>query len=184
MAYQFSDFQQKLDKAVEHIGQDLQTLRTGKATPQLLDSVQVEAYGTRMKVNELANITAPDPTLLVVTPWDKSILGAVEKAISIAQLNLNPVVDGDIIRIVVPSLTEERRKEMVKTLYQKVEAGKKTLRTVRQDAKKEIEALKGEGGVSEDDVNADLETLEDIFKKSLDQLDQLAARKEADLMAV
>jgi ribosome recycling factor len=184
MAYQFSDFTQKLDKAIEHITQDLQSLRTGKASPQLLDPVQVEAYGTRMKVNELANVSAPDATLLVISPWDKSILHAIERAVSAAQLNLNPVVDGEIIRIVVPPLTEERRKEMVKTLYQKIEAGKKMLRTVRQDARKEVEAQKGTGGVSEDDIEADLTQLEDIFKKSMDTLDQLAQKKEADLMAV
>lgn len=184
MAYQFTDFSLNLDKAVEHIAHDLRSLRTGKATPQLLDSVQVEAYGTRMKVHELANVTAPDPTLLVVSPWDKSILNAIERAISTAQLNLNPIVDGEIIRIVVPALTEERRKEMVKTLYQKIEAGKKTLRTVRQDTRKDVEAQKGSDGVSEDDIKADLDMLETIFKKAMDALDQLAQKKEADLMAV
>lgn len=184
MAYQFTDFSQSLDKAIEHIAQDLHSLRTGKATPQLLDSVQVEAYGTRMKVQELANVTAPDPTLLVVSPWDKSILGAIERAISTAQLNLNPVVDGEIIRIVVPSLTEERRKEMVKTLYQKIEAGKKTLRTVRQDTRKDVESQKGKDGVSEDDIAADLDTMEELFKKAMEELDRVAQKKESDLMAV
>lgn len=184
MAYQFAPFIDQLQKTLDHIQKDLQSLRTGKATPQLLDSVQVEAYGARMKVHELANVTAADPTLLVVSPWDKSVLGAIEKAIASAQLNLNPVVDGDIIRIVVPALTEERRKEMVKILNQKAEEGKKNLRTVRQDAKKEIEDMKGTNGVSEDDVTADLDQLEKLFKKTLDDLDVIVQKKAADLMAV
>lgn len=184
MAYQFAPYTDQLQKTLKHIQNDLQSLRTGKATPQLLDSVQVEAYGSRMKVNELANVTAPDPTLLVVSPWDKSVLGAIEKAIASAQLNLNPVVDGDIIRIVVPSLTEERRKEMVKILNQKAEEGKKNLRTVRQDTKKEVEDMKGTDGISEDDIAADLDQLEKLFKKTLDDLDVIVQKKAADLMAV
>lgn len=184
MAYNFTNFTNSLIKSIDHIANDLKTLRTGKATPQLLDPVMVEAYGASMKINEVANVSAPDATLLVVTPWDKSILENIEKAIASAQLNLNPVVDGDLIRIAVPPLTEERRKEMVKVLHQKIEEGKKMLRTIRQDAKKEIENLEGEGGVSEDDVKADLEELEKLFKKHLDQLDELATKKEADLMKV
>jgi len=184
MAYNFSDFTLKMQKAISHISSDLQTLRTGKATPQLLDPVHVEAYGTKMKLNEVSNVSAPDATLLVVTPWDKSILVQIEKAISTAQLNLNPVVDGDIIRIVVPPLTEERRKEMVKVLHQKSEEGKKMLRTIRQDTKKDIDSSAGEDGISEDDVMADLDQLETQFKKYLDELDQMTAKKEADLMKV
>jgi ribosome recycling factor len=184
MAYNFSDFTTKLSSSIEYISNDLKALRTGKATPQLLDPVVVEAYGAKMKLNEVANVSAPDATLLVVAPWDKSIMGSIEKAIASAQLNLNPVVDGDIIRIVVPPLTEERRKEMVKVLHQKSEEGKKMLRTIRQDSKKEVDALAGEDGVSEDDIEADLEQLETIFKKHLDQLDEITAKKEADLMKV
>lgn len=184
MAYIFTDFNQKIVKALEHIQSDLATLRTGKASPQLLDPVNVEAYGTRMKVHELANVSAPDPNLLMVTPWDKGILGNIEKAIASAGLNLNPVVDGMIIRIVVPALTEERRKDMVKALYQKAEYGKKMLRTIRQDAKKEIEAMADEGGVSEDDVKVDLDQLEKLIKRSEEQIDEMAKKKEADLMEI
>jgi ribosome recycling factor len=184
MAYNFTNFLTSLSKSVDHIANDLKKLRTGKATPQLLDSVVVDAYGSAMKINEVATVAAPEATLLVVTPWDKSILENIEKAIASAQLNLNPVVDGDLIRIVVPPLTEERRKEMVKVLHQKVEEGKKMMRSIRQDAKKEIENLEGEDGVSEDDIKINLEELEKIFKKYLDQLDEVTAKKEADLMKV
>jgi ribosome recycling factor len=184
MSYDFKSLETEFEKTLDHVQRELSLLRTGKATPQLLDSVQVEAYGSRMRINELANITAPDPTLLVVTPWDKSVLVSIEKAITIAQLNLNPVVDGDKIRIPVPSLTEERRKEMVKTLQGKIEDGRKMFRTIRGDAKRTIEDLKNDSGFSEDDIRLYLEQLEDLMKKYLTQLDEIADKKEAELMKV
>ncbi|HEX7017907.1 MAG TPA: ribosome recycling factor [Patescibacteria group bacterium] len=184
MSYNFSDFEVKMDKALQHVRQDIGSLRTGKASPQLLDPVMVEVYGTRMKISEVANISATDPTLLVVSPWDKSILSAIEKSINIAGLNLNPVVDGEIIRIAIPPLTEERRKEMVKILHQKIENGRVMMRTVRADAKKEIEAMKGEAGVSEDDIAADVVTLDKKFQEKMDELDSLSQHKEVDLMKV
>lgn len=184
MAYDFTTLQSKLDKALQHVQHDISSLRTGKASPQLLDPVFVEAYGTKMRVHELANVSAPDPNLLMVSPWDKSILSSLEKAIASAGLNLNPVVDGDIIRIVVPSLTEERRKEMVKVLHQKIEGGRVMLRTIRTDGKKEIEEMKGEAGVSEDHIETYLEQLDKIYKDFNDKLDELANSKAADLMKV
>ncbi|MDH5533638.1 MAG: ribosome recycling factor [Candidatus Pacebacteria bacterium] len=182
--YNFSQLTQKFEKAIDHIQKDLGSLRTGKASPQLLDPVMVEVYGSKMRVAELANVSAPDANMVVVAPWDKSILGDLEKAIASASLNVNPVVDGDIIRIVVPSLTEERRKEMVKILYQKMEAGKVMLRNIRIDAKKEIEKLEEEDGVSEDDTKSDLQELDSVLKKYTTQLEEIAKKKEADLMTV
>ncbi len=184
MSFDFSLITPKLVKALEHVRADMATLRTGKATPQLLDSVTVEAYGGFMKVQELAGVSAPDPTLLVVTPWDKSVLHAIEKAIASAGLNLNPVVNGDMIRIAVPSLTQERRLEMVKLLSQKLENGRVMIRTIRTDTKKLIEKQKGTEGVSEDDITTDLEKLETLTKTHLDQLEELGKKKEIDLMTV
>ena len=109
MSYDFSDFTARSQKALDHSTQDIASLRTGRATAQMLDPVMVEAYGTHMRLVEVASVQAPDPSLLVVTPWDKSLLEAVEKGISKADLNLNPVVDGDLIRIAVAALTEENR---------------------------------------------------------------------------
>ena len=109
-----------LTKAFEHVQQEVRTLRTGRASADILDPVRVEAYGSSMRLVEVASVTAPDATLLVVSPWDKSLVGAVEKAIASAGLNLNPVVEGQIIRIAVPPLTQERRQEMVKLLHQKL----------------------------------------------------------------
>lgn len=184
MSYDFSSLDSKFSKVLDHVSSELSLLRTGKATPNLLDSVQVEAYGTRMKINELANVSAPDTTLLVVAPWDKSVLAAIERAITIAQLNLNPVVDGQIIRIAVPPLTEERRREMVKVLNTKIEDGKKMLRTVRSEEKREIEQLENAGGFSEDDVHEYVTKLDDKMKAIMAKLDEIAKHKETELMTV
>lgn len=182
--YNFSDSIQKFEKTLAHLQQELGSLRTGKASPSLLDPVLVDAYGTKMRVSELANVSAPDPNMLLVSPWDKSLLETLEKAIASASLNINPVVDGDLIRIVIPALTEERRKEMVKILHQKVEGGKVMLRSIRTDVKKEIEAQEGEADVSEDDIKAEIEELDKKVKDYLTKLEELAKKKEADLMTV
>lgn len=184
MAFNFTQTNQKMDKAIEHVKRDIASLRTGKASAQLLDPVVVEAYGSKMKVAELATVQAPDASLIVVSPWDKSVLANIEKAIATAELNLNPVVDGDIIRIAIAPLTEEKRKEMVKVLHKKIESGKVMIRTLRTDTKKEIEGLEGTDGVSEDDIKADLEQLEEIVKEYIEKLDALAASKEKDLLTI
>ncbi len=184
MSYDFTSLEAKFSKLLDHVSGELSLLRTGKATPSLLDSVVVEAYGTRMKINELANVSAPDTTLLVVTPWDKSVLGAIERGITIAQLNLNPIVDGNMIRIVVPALNEERRKEMVKVLHAKIEDGKKMMRTIRSDEKRSIEQLEDTAGYSEDDVREYTEKLDEKMKLFLTKLDDIAKRKETELMTV
>lgn len=182
--YNFSQLNEKFDKAIDHIRHDLGSLRTGKASPQLLDPVLVDAYGTKMKITEVANVSAPDANMILVSPWDKSLLEAISKGIATTPLNVNPVVDGDIIRIVIPPLTEERRREMVKILSQKIEAGKVMLRNIRVDAKKDIEKQEGEDGVSEDDIKADLDELEKVLKNYITKLDEIAKKKETDLMAI
>lgn len=184
MAYEFSLFEAQSNKTIEHVRQDISTLRTGRATAQMLDSVSVEAYGSYLKIVEVASVQAPDPTMIVVTPWDKSLLEAVDKGIKAANLNLNPVIDGGIIRISVPPLTEEKRLEMVKQLQRKIEDGKVMLRNVRADSKQEIEDQKGQGGVSEDDIERELEDLEKRHKKYLEILENLSETKEKELLKV
>lgn len=184
MAFNFSEFNTLTQKVLDHVVHELSSLRTGKASAQLLDPVSVEAYGGRMKLQEVANVSTPDAHLITITPWDKSLLAAIEKGINQASLNLSPVIDGTTIRIVVPALTEERRREMVKVLQQKIEGGKVMLRTVRTDTKKDIERQKETGGVSEDVIKADVDLLEKKLKECSDKLDQLAKAKEAELMKV
>lgn len=184
MSFDRSSFSQSAEKVLEHIRQDIGSLRTGRASIQLLDPVTVEAYGARMKLVELASITAPDATMLVVSPWDKSLLEAIARGITVADLNVNPVVDGSIIRISIPSLTEEVRKEMVKRLHQKIEAGRVMFRSLRVETKQALEDQKGEAGVSEDDIEQDIAELEKELKVFMDKLDEIAAQKEKELMTV
>jgi ribosome recycling factor len=184
MSFNFSDFALKLAKALEHVHGEVAQLRTGRATTQMLDGVKVEAYGTLMRLQEIGTVAAPDPTLLTITPWDKSLVGAIEKGIQIANLNLQPIVDGEMVRISVPPLTEERRKEMVKMLAQRVETGRIMLRTIRTETKKDIEKQKGQPGVSEDQITHDIDELEKHTKQALDKLDHLMAEKEKELMKV
>jgi len=182
--YIFHSFQEKLKQIQAHLKKELASLRTGRAHVSLLDAVSVEAYGSYMKLRELANLSTPDATLLVVEPWDKSLLAAIEKAIASAGLNLNPVVQDNLIRIAVPPLTEERRQQMVKLLHQKIESAKVMLRNLRNETKKEIEAQKGEVDISEDDISADLKMLEQKVKTVLDEFEQLAKQKETELLKV
>lgn len=175
-------FAQEAEDVISLIKEDLATLRTGKASVQTLDPVRVKAYGSEMKINELANIAAPDPNLIVIKPWDQSIIENIEKAIVSSDLNLNPVVAGDIIRITVPSLTEERRKELVKLVHKKIESGRVMLRTIRTDYKQLIEDLEGADNISEDDIHDLLEELNKLTQKYMDKLETLAEHKEEELM--
>ncbi|MEX0895375.1 MAG: ribosome recycling factor [Patescibacteria group bacterium] len=184
MEYSFSTFRADSHKALEHVRREINTLRTGRASASLLDPVMVEAYGQQMRLVEVASISAPDPTLLRVSPWDKSLLESIERAISKSGLDLHPVVDGDGIRIAIPTLTEEKRKEMVKELHKKIEQGKVLLRTLRSDVKKDIESLEGDDGVSEDDIAASLEQLDTELKTLMEELDQMAETKEKELLTI
>ncbi|MFH1958794.1 MAG: ribosome recycling factor [Patescibacteria group bacterium] len=184
MTFQSSIFKDLATKAISHVSKDLSTLRTGRASVQMLDSIIVQAYGSGMKINELANISAPDANLLMIKPWDTSIIDLIEKAIATSGLNFNPVVDGDVIRIQVPPLTEERRKEMVKLLHQKIESGRVMLRSVRTDVKQDIEKQAGETNVSEDDIHNDIKELDKMTQEYMNQLDEMSKNKENELMTI
>ncbi|MBI5151025.1 MAG: ribosome recycling factor [Candidatus Pacebacteria bacterium] len=170
------------DKVLQVIRDDMATIRTGRAKPSFVENVMVEAYGTRMRLMELAMISAPDTTMIIVAPWDKSLLSAVEKGIASAGLNLSPVVDGDQIRIIIPALTEDRRKDMVKLVYQKLEGGKQMIRDVRQKHKKIIEDQKGKPGISEDDIENALKKLQENTDVYIEKLETLSKEKEEELM--
>lgn len=180
--FNFSEFDQAGAKIMDHATTEVGSLRTGGASLSMLDTVKVEAYGATMKLNEIASLAVPDPTLLTISPWDKSLLEAAAKGIQQANLNLNPVVDGDIIRISVPALTEEARREQVKILHQRIEACKVMVRNLRMDTKKEIEKQEGQPGVSDDDVAYDLETLEEKTRDLAKQLDEMETKKEKQLL--
>lgn len=182
--FDIGGFTRDADKVIEVVLGDMATVKTGRAKPSLIENVSVEAYGTMMKLMELANISAPDTTLLHVQPWDKGNLQAIEKGIQAANLGLNPVVDGDLIRIAIPMLTQERREEMVKLVKQKLEAGKQMLRDVRQKHKKMIDGEKGQPGVSEDLIESNLEDLQKSVDAYIARLEELSLAKEKELMQV
>lgn len=181
MSYNFTELSQEIEKALNHVQKEISSIRTGKASTQMLDTVVVEAYGSKLQLVEMAQVSAPEPTMLVVSPYDKSQLAAIEKAIASAGLNLQPVVSGDIIRITIAPLTGEKRREMVKVLHQRIEDGVVMIRLVRQKYKKKVELTKEVDGVSEDDIAADLESLEEKIKEGLSALDDIKSVKEKEL---
>ena len=169
------------------LSQDLTTVKTGRAKPDLIQQVMVEAYEgqPKMALVELASITSPDPHQLIVKPWDPSVLESVEKAIRDEKnLNVSPVVDGEIIRIKIPSLTEERRKDLVKLVKQKLESGRVLLRQARQRAKENIDARKGEADVSEDDIRRAVENLNKMTDEFSEKIVEMGEVKEKELMTV
>jgi len=181
---QKQDYLDQFKKALLHTEKEVATLRTGRASVQMLDDVRVEAYGSMMRLNEVASVSAPDPTLLVIAPWDKGVVAAIEKGVLAANLNLSPVVDGDKVKVPVPPLTQERRQEMVKILHQKVESGRVMIRSVRSDVKDMIEDQEGEAGVSEDDIKLGLKELDEVSKEYIEKIDQLAKDKEKELLSL
>ena len=172
-----------LDKVLEVVGGDMATIRTGRAKPDLVSGVEVLAYGQRMKLFELASVTAPDPSTIVIAPWDKSVLKDIEKAIMISELQLTPNVSSDIIRINIPSLTTERRNDFVKLLHQKIESGRVMARQVRQEIKEEIDRLKKDGGVSEDEIDRLLEQLQKTLDEYMGKIDTMGKKKEEEILS-
>jgi ribosome recycling factor len=159
----------------------LETIRVGRAKPSLVENILVDAYGSKMKLLELANISAPEPTQIIVKPWDRSVLSAVEKAIQISDLHINPVVDGDQIRISIPPLTGERREELAKLVIQKKHTAEDMLRDIRTKYKKQIDGQKGSPGISEDDIKRDLEALQKLTDEYMKKITDISSAKEKEV---
>jgi len=174
----------QMEKALEATRREFSTVRTGKATPALLDTVRVDAYGGKMPLNQVATVSSPEPRLLVVQPWDKSLIGPVEKAIRAAELGLNPSNDGNVIRVPIPPLNEERRREMVKLLHKLAEDGRVAVRHVRQEANKEIKREQQEGSLSEDDARRQMDEIQKLTDEYIAKVDQLVRAKETEIMEV
>lgn len=179
-----AEAEERMKKALEAVEREFATVRTGRATPALLDKVMVEAYGTQMPVNQLATITVPEPRLLVVTPWDKQNVRAIEKAIITSPLGLTPSVDGQVIRISIPTLTEERRAELAKHVRQMCEEGKVAIRNIRRDAIDRIKKMQREEHLSEDEVAMGTEELQDLTTKYTQELDDATELKVTEIMEV
>ncbi len=178
------ELKNKLEKSLGVVKDDLATIRAGRAKPALIENVKVEAYGGVMELRELATITAPSADLLIVAPWDKSLVGAINKGIQAANLGLNPIVESDQLKVPVPTLTEERRKELVKLVAQKVESGRVIVRQIRNEIKEQIEALEGEAGISEDDIDNWLKEMQKLVDEYTDKVEELGKEKEKELMTI
>ncbi|MGB4044502.1 MAG: ribosome recycling factor [Halanaerobiales bacterium] len=176
--------EEKMKKTIEATKEDFGTIRTGRARPSLLNNVMVDYYGALTPVNQMAKVSAPEPRLLVIEPWDKSMLGDIERAILKANLGLVPNNDGTIIRISIPQLTEERRKELVKVVRDKAEKGKIAIRSIRQDANSELKKLEGDGEISEDTYHRSLDAIQDLTNNYIEKVDELLKEKEDEIMEV
>ena len=173
----------RMAKAVEALKRELASLRAGRATPALLERIQAEYYGTMTPINQLGSITTPDPRTLVIQPWDKSALGSIEKAIQKSELGLNPVSDGNVIRITLPPLTEERRKELVKETKKFGEEAKVAIRNIRRDANDEIKK-KEKTEISEDESRRHQEDVQKLTDRYVAEVDKILAAKEKEILEV
>jgi ribosome recycling factor len=178
------DAESKMSKSVDHFGSELVSIRTGRANPALIDKVMVPYYGTPTPLNQLAQISAPEPRLLVVQVYDKSQMGAVEKALRSGEQGLNPASDGQVIRVPIPPLNEERRKEYVKLVRHKAEEARVAIRNVRRDEVHRIDQLQKQGDVPEDEAKRAQARLQKITETQVARVDALATRKEAEVMEV
>jgi ribosome recycling factor len=174
--------EKKMQKAIENLKHELTTVRTGRASPTLLDRIQVDYFGVPTQINALANISAPEPRLLVIAPWDKNTMGPIEKAILKSDLGLNPTNDGKVIRLAIPQLTEERRREMTKIVHKRTEEGRVAIRNIRRDAHEDLKKAEKDKLVSEDDLKRGTERLQKVTDSYIAQAEEVGQHKEHELM--
>lgn len=172
----------KMEQAISHSQDEFATVRTGRANAAILSSITVDYYGSRTPLQQLASFSVPEPRLLIVQPFDKNVIGDIEKAIQSADLGLNPANDGVVLRLAFPPLTEDRRRELIKVVRQRAEDGRVSIRNIRRHTKDAVEAL--EGDISEDDIRRAEKELQDLTDQSVAKLDDLLAHKEAELLEV
>jgi ribosome recycling factor len=178
----FGDVKIRMDAAIERVRRDMAHVRTGRATVSLLDGIQVEAYGTRMPINQVATLSVPEPALIVAQPFDPSVMGAIEKAIRSSDLGLNPANDGKVVRIPIPSLTEERRKELSRHVHKQAEEGRNVVRQVRRDANDRLKKLLKDHAISEDDERKGLEQVQKTTDEHVKMIDELQRKKDQELL--
>lgn len=181
---ELKETQGRMDKALEAMRREFATVRTGKASPALLEHIRVEAYDTQMSLEQLATISAPEPRLLVVQPWDKTVMGAIERAIQSADLGLNPSNDGSLIHVPIPPLNEERRQELVKILHKMAEEGRISVRAARHAANDDIKAKMKSGDIAEDDGRKLLDQVQKLTDEFVSKIDALLKAREEEVMEV
>jgi ribosome recycling factor len=177
-----AEVKKRMDSHIEHVRRELGGVRTGRASVNILDTVHVEAYGSTMPVNQVASLSVPEPTMIVAQPFDPSLMGAIEKAIRSANLGLNPTNDGKVVRIPLPALTEERRKEMSKLVHKYAEEGRNGVRQVRRDANERLKKLLKDHKISEDDERRGLDDIQKITDQHVALIDDIQKKKDTELL--
>jgi ribosome recycling factor len=178
------DAELRMDKAIDALRRDLATIRTGRASPSLVERLTVDYYGSSTPLNQLAGISVPEPRLIVIQPWDRGSMAAIEKAIQKSELGLNPSNDGQLIRIAIPPLTEERRKQLVKLVHGHVEEGKVALRNIRRDAMAHVKELMNEKLIGEDDERRAEQQVDELTKRFVGEADKVGKSKEQEVLEV
>ena len=178
------DAEHRMQQAIVATRHDLQAIRTGRANPALVERVEVDYYGTRMPLPQVATVTAPEPRMLVISPWDKGALPAIERAIIKSDLGLNPSSDGSIIRLLIPQLTEETRKGLIRNVHKRVEEGKVSIRNVRRDVIEDLRGLKKGGDIGEDEEKRTEADVQKVTDKYVHELDAVQKSKEQELLEV
>lgn len=176
--------EEKMHKTVELLNKELGALRAGRATPALLDKIMVEYYGTPTPINQLATVSVPEPRMLLIQPWDKSQLSQVEKAIMKSDLGITPTSDGSVIRLSIPPLTQEKRKELVKVVHKKAEEARVAIRNLRRDGNDHFKAEEKKGTVSEDEAKRAMDEIQKLTDKFIKRVDQLVQAKEKEIMEI
>jgi ribosome recycling factor len=179
-----NDAERRMQKAVEAAAHDFSTIRTGRANPVILENIKVDYYGTPTPLNQLAGVAVPEPRQLLVTPWDRTIINSVLKAIQSSDIGLTPMSDGNVIRLNVPALTEERRKELIKQLHKKAEDHKVAVRNVRRDANEHLKEQEKKHEISEDQLKREQDETQKRTDKYIAEIDKLTSTKEAELREV
>ena len=178
----FGEVRTRMDSALERVRREMANVRTGRANVGLLDNIQVEAYGAKMPINQVASLSIPEPAMIIAQPFDPSVMGAIEKAIRASDLGLNPANDGKVVRIPIPALTEERRKELSRHVHKQAEEGRNAVRQVRRDANDRLKKLLKEHKISEDDERKGLEQVQKVTDEHVKMIDDLQKKKDQELL--
>ena len=179
----FSEVKTRMDAGIERVRREMAHVRTGRATVGLLDGIQVEAYGSKMPINQVATLSVPEPALIVAQPFDPSVMASLEKAIRTSDLGLNPSNDGKVVRIPIPALTEDRRKELSRHVHKQAEEGRNAVRQVRRDANDRLKKLLKDHKISEDDERKGLDQVQKITDQHVKLIDELQKKKDGELLA-
>lgn len=178
----FTEVKGRMDGAVDRVRRDMANVRTGRATVGLLDSVHVEAYGAKMPINQVATLSVPEPAMIIAQPFDPSLMGAIEKAIRASDLGLNPANDGKVVRVPIPALTDDRRKELSRHVHKQAEEGRNGVRLVRRDANERLKKLLKEHKISEDDERKGLDQIQKLTDEHVKMIDELQKKKDQELL--